>query len=156
VDVPAPLLPSGVLDGDCRVPESLDELLPPEDELPEELPVLPELVLPELVLPELVLPELLVPEPAVADPVELDDEPVRAVEAAAWLDPGSTTATAPAASTLAADTVTVAAVSRRRPRSRSATASATRRTASGSLWLFTYLVLHAPLHALSVEHLRMF
>jgi hypothetical protein len=52
---------------------------------------------------------------------------------AAWLDPGRTTATTPAARTLAAETVTVVAASRRRPRSRSATARATRPAAFGSL-----------------------
>ena len=141
MDVPPPLPPCGVLDGAWRLPESLDELLLPEDELPEELPV---------------LPEPLVPELALEDPVELDDEPVPVAVTAAWLDPGRITATAPAASTLAADTVTVAAVSRRRPRSRSATACATRRAPLGSFGLFTSLVLHAPLDALSVKRLRLF
>src|ERR1700753_2448146 len=47
------------------------------------------------------------------------------------------TATAPAASTLAAETAAVVAARPRRPRSRSATARATRPAAFGSLWLFT-------------------
>jgi hypothetical protein len=165
VDVPPPLLLCGLLDGDCRLPEPLDELLPeellPEELLPDELPLLPEPLDPELDVPELDVPEPDVPEPDVPepeldDPVEPDDEPVPVVVTAAWLVPGKITATAPAASTLAADTVTVAAFSRRRPRSRSATACATRRAAFGSFWLFTSLVLHALLQAVSEEHLRMF
>jgi hypothetical protein len=57
--------------------------------------------------------------------VEFDVEPVPVT--AAWLVPGRTTATAPAASTLATDTATVVVFSRRLPCSRSATACATRR-----------------------------
>ena len=74
---------------------------------------------------------------------------------AAWLDPGRIAATAPAASTLAADADTVTAVSRRRPRSRAATACAVRRPA-GSVPLFTASVWHSPLDALQGKHLSMF
>jgi hypothetical protein len=154
VDVPSPLLPCGLLDGDCRLPESLDELLLPEEPLSDELPLLPEPLVPELDVPELEFDDPV--ELELDDPVGLDDEPVPVVVTAAWLDPGKSTATAPAASTLAADTVTVAVVSRRRPRARSATACATRRAGFGSFGLFTSLVLHALLEALSEEHLRMF
>jgi hypothetical protein len=154
VDVPSPLLPCGLLDGDCRLPESLDELLLPEEPLSDELPLLPEPLVPELDVPELEFDDPV--ELELDDPVGLDDEPVPVVVTAAWLDPGKITATAPAASTLAADTVTVAVVSRRRPRARSATACATRRAGFGSFGLFTSLVLHALLEALSEEHLRMF
>jgi hypothetical protein len=162
VDVPSPLLPCGLLDGDCRLPESLDELLLPEEPLSDELPLLPEPLVPELDVPELEFDdpvELELDDPVeleLDDPVGLDEEPVPVVVTAAWLDPGKITATAPAASTLAADTVTVAVVSRRRPRARSATACATRRAGFGSFGLFTSLVLHALLEALSEEHLRMF
>lgn len=152
--MPSPLLPCGLLDGDCRLPESLDELLLPEEPLSDELPLLPEPLVPELDVPELEFDDPV--ELELDDPVGLDDEPVPVVVTAAWLDPGKITATAPAASTLAADTVTVAVVSRRRPRARSATACATRRAGFGSFGLFTSLVLHALLEALSEEHLRMF
>jgi hypothetical protein len=161
VPLPLPVLLPGALDGDVRLPELLDELLPELLELPLEplleLPVLlPELVLlvPELVL---VLPELVLPLP---DPVEPADElvPVLVLLLAvvAWLEPGRITATAPTASTLAADADTVAAVSRRRPRSRAATACATRRALATSFPLFTPSVWHAPLDALSGKHLSLF
>ena len=68
------------------------------------------------------------PEPVSGDPPVTDDEasvPVLAVCVA----PGSTMATAPAASTLAKPAVAVAAVSLRLPRSRSATARLTWRAA---------------------------
>jgi acetyl-CoA synthetase len=124
----------GVVDGACRLPWLLDELLPElvepellELEVPDELPVplVPELEL-EPLDPELVL---------VLEGV---------VVTAAWLDPGRITATAPAANTLAAETVTVVAASRRRPRSRSATARATRPAGLGSLWLFTNVSVTRP------------
>jgi hypothetical protein len=123
----------GVVEGACRLPWLLDELLP---ELVE-----PELL--ELELPD-ELPAPLVPEPELEP---LDPELVLVLEGvvvAAWLDPGRITATAPAANTLAAETVTVVAVSRRRPRSRSATARATRPAALGSLWLFTKVSVTRP------------
>lgn len=99
-------------------------LLDPSDELLDE-PVDPV---------DPVDPLELVPEFDV-DPVdELElDEALLPVLAAAWLVPGSITATTPATATLASDTVVVVAFSRRRPCSRSATARATCRAASRSL-----------------------
>jgi hypothetical protein len=72
------------------------------------------------------------PEPDVepVDELELDEDLPLVLVVAAWLDPGSTTATTPARATLATDTVVVVAFSRRRPCSRSATARATCRPAS--------------------------
>jgi hypothetical protein len=80
------------------------------------------------------------------DPLELDpefdvdpvdelelDEALLPVLVAAWLVPGSITATTPATATLARDTVVVVAFSRRRPCSRSATPRATCRAASWSV-----------------------
>ena len=81
-----------------------EPLLDPFDELPDVPPDPLELV------PELDVPELDVPE----DELELDDG-LLLVLVAAWLDPGSTTATTPARATLASDTVVVVAFSRRRP-----------------------------------------
>ena len=104
---PEPELEPGLDDGLPRLPE-LAEL-----ELDE-----PELVLPELEPPELVLPELVPPEL-----VPLLDEfaPVEA-----RLDePGSASATAPAASTLATPTVAVVATTRPLARWRAATPRAT-------------------------------
>ena len=75
---------------------------------------------------------------------------------AAWLDPGRIAATAPAASTLAAEADTVTAVSRRRPRSRAATARAVPPPVAGSVPLFTASVWHAPLDAPPGKHLSMF
>jgi hypothetical protein len=125
----------------------LDELLlePLSDELPELLAPVPD-----------ELPELLVPVPDV-DPPELDDDELFPVlVTAAWLVPGRIAATAPAPSTLTADTVTVVAVSRRRPCSRSATARAIRRAGVGSFELLTPSVWHAPLQAPSGKHLSLF
>jgi hypothetical protein len=73
------------------------------------------------------------PEPELADPVPvlapvLEVEPLECVDAL-LVEPGSTAATAPAASRLATPTVTVAVFSLRRPRSRSATARETCRAA---------------------------
>jgi hypothetical protein len=100
-----------------------DELLfDPLDELPDE-PSDPLELVPESDVPE--------------DELELDED-LPPVLVAAWLDPGSTTATTPARATLASDTVVVVAFSRRRPCSRSATARATCRPASWSVpQLFT-------------------
>jgi hypothetical protein len=111
---PEPELEPGLDDGLPRLLElpELVELEPDEPELDE-----PELVLPELALPELVLPELVLPELAL--PVLLLDEfvPVEAL-----LDePGSASATAPAASTLATPTVAVVATTRPLARRRAAT-----------------------------------
>jgi len=92
-------------------------LLVPFDELPDD-PVEPVEVL-ELV------PEFDV-EPV--DELELEED-LLPVLAAAWVEPGSITATTPATATLARDTVVVVAFSRRRPCSRSATARATCRAA---------------------------
>ena len=70
------------------------------------------------------------------------------------VEPGSAAATAPAASTLATPTVTVAVFSLRRPRSRSATARETCRAAAwprgtpvGSSQLSIIAVWHASLYA---------
>lgn len=74
------------------------------------------------------------PEPELADPAPvlapvLEVEPLECVDAL-LVEPGSTAATAPAATTLATPTVAVAAFSLRRPRSRSATAWETCRAAA--------------------------
>ena len=112
---PLPLLFCGEFDGAWRPPESLDELLPESlDEL------LPE----SLDEPDELEPEEL--EPDEPDPVDV--ELLLLPVTAAWLVPGRITATAPAATTLAAATATVVVFSRRRPSSRSATAWATRRS----------------------------
>jgi hypothetical protein len=73
------------------------------------------------------------PEPELADPVPvlapvLEAEPLECVDAL-LVEPGSTAATAPAASRLATPTVAVAVFSLRRPRSRSSTARETCRAA---------------------------
>lgn len=68
------------------------------------------------------------PEDEVPVPVLADELPV--LVTAAWVEPGSTAATAPAATTLAKPTVAVAAFSLRFPRSRSATACETWRAAA--------------------------
>ena len=103
---PEPELEPGLDDGLPRLlelPELVElELEPAEPELDE-----PELVLPELAPPELALPVLLLDEFV---PVE------------ALLDePGSASATAPAASTLATPTVAVVATTRPLARRRAAT-----------------------------------
>lgn len=90
-------------------------LLDPFDELPDD-PVDPLELVPELDV-----------EPV--DELELAED-LLPVLVAAWLAPGSITATTPATATLARDTVVVVAYSRRRPCSRSATARATCRAAS--------------------------
>jgi hypothetical protein len=156
--LPVPLV--GALDGEDRPVELLEELLPELPELPE---LLPELALPPDVpevapdVPEvplaLELPLADVPE---FDPVEPADEPVAVLAAEAWWEPGRITATTPAASTLAADTETVAAVSRRRPCSRAATARATRRAAAGPFPLFMSTVWHPSLDPLSGKLLTLF
>jgi hypothetical protein len=94
-------------------------------------PELPELVEPELVDPELAEPELA--EPELAEPEEVDpEEPVEVDALAVCVDPGSTRATAPAATTLATVTAVVADLTLSRPRSLAAMA---RRTPSRSLLL---------------------
>jgi hypothetical protein len=99
------------------------EVMPLELVELEEEPVLVDPV--EEEEPELV--ELEGEEPVLVDPVE-DDEPVEArlVEAASavCVDPGSTKATAPAATTLATPTVAVATRTRARPRVLAVTAAA--------------------------------
>jgi hypothetical protein len=127
---------------------------PPDDTPPDGAwnPLLDELLLDELLfdpLDELLdepsdplepEPEFDVPE----DELELDED-LLPVLVAAWLDPGSTTATTPARATLASDTVVVVAFSRRRPCSRSATARATCRLASWSVpQLFTLTSVTRP------------
>jgi len=88
-------------------------------------------------LDELAPPDVFEPEPELADPVPvlvpvlapvLEVEPLECVDAL-LVEPGSTAATAPAASRLATPTVAVAVFSLRRPRSRSATARETCRAA---------------------------
>jgi hypothetical protein len=114
---PEPELEPGLDDGLPRLP-ALAELELDEPEL-----VLPELEPPELVLPELVPPELEPPEPVPPELLPLLDEfaPVEA-----RLDePGSASATAPAASTLATPTVAVVATTRPLARRRAATPRAT-------------------------------
>jgi hypothetical protein len=109
-----PELDVGVEDG---------ELSPLDEELLDELP---ELLVP---LDVLELPELAeVPEPDVVCWVLLAAEP----EDAWWVAPGRLTATAPAATRLAAAAETVTARSRAVPRSRSLAPSAARR--AGLLW----------------------
>ncbi len=85
----------------------------------------PELVEPELVEPELVepeLPELVEPELVEPELVEPELEPVEVDALAVCVDPGSTRATAPAATTLATVTAVVADRTLPRPRSRAAMA----------------------------------
>ena len=83
-----------------------------------ELPELPELFEPELVEPEPdVLEPLLVLGP---EPLDVDELPL--VDEALLVAPGRTSATAPAATTLATPTVTVVVLIRPRPRRRAATA----------------------------------
>jgi hypothetical protein len=84
-------------------------------------------------LDELAPLDVFEPEPELADPVPvlapvLEVEPLECVDAL-LVEPGSTAATAPAASRLATPTVAVAVFSLRRPRSRSATARETCRAA---------------------------
>jgi hypothetical protein len=69
--------------------------------------------------------------------LELDDDLLPVLVVAAWVEPGSTTATIPATATLARDTDVVVAFSLRLPCSRSATARATGRPAPrlSSPWL---------------------
>jgi hypothetical protein len=122
---PEPELEPGLDDGLPRLLElpELAELEPDEPELDDPVLEEPELELedpdvpevPELDEPELVLPELA--------PVLLLDE---CVPVAALLDePGRASATAPAASTLAAPTVAVVATTRPLARRRAATPRAT-------------------------------
>jgi hypothetical protein len=112
--------------------ELLDEFDEPDefDELPEpgEFELLPVLA-PE---PELAAPPLDVPVPDDVPAALLPDEmePLECVDAL-LVEPGSTAATAPAASRLATPTVAVAVFSLRRPRSRSATA---RETCPAAAW----------------------
>ena len=142
-----------MLAGACRLPWAPDELEP--EPVPDEPPD-------ELLPDELLVP--LVPDPDEDVPDEDDEGDAEGEElvlllvpvTAAWLVPGRMTATAPAARTLAAPTVTVVAVSRRRPRSRAATADATEPACSGSFELFTRSVWHLSLTALSGKLLSSF
>lgn len=121
----------GVDDGACRLLELLEELL--ELELPDE-PELPDEVLPVEELPEeepldaFEPPderECLVDACEPPDDFELPDEACWVevlVLVEAWVAPGSSTVTTPAATTLAAERAAVVRFSLRRPRSRSATA----------------------------------
>ena len=139
---------------------------PPDDTPPDGAwnPLLDELLLDEPLLDEPLFDPLdeLLDEPS--DPLELEpefdvpedelelDEDLLPVLVAAWLDPGSTTATTPARATLASDTVVVVAFSRRRPCSRSATARATCRLASWSVpQLFTLTSVTRPAVGAVVE-----
>jgi len=121
-------------------------------------------LLDELLLDELLFDPLDEPLDEPSDPLELEpefdvpddelelDEDLLPVLVAAWLDPGSTTATTPARATLASDTVVVVAFSRCRPRSRSATARATCRPASWSVpQLFTLTSVTRPAVCAVVE-----
>jgi hypothetical protein len=124
VELTLPLLPDCTpLDG-AWSPLFDELLLDPPDELLDE-PVEPL----DPVDPLELVPEFDV-EPV--DELELDED-LLPVLAAAWLVPGSITATAPATATLARDTVVVVAFSRRRPCWRSATPRATCRAASRSV-----------------------
>lgn len=102
-------------------PDEFDELEPLEEF--DELEPLDELEPPDVLEPE---PELADPVPVLAPVLEV--EPLECVDAL-LVEPGSTAATAPAASRLATPTVAVAVFSLRRPRSRSATARETYRAA---------------------------
>jgi hypothetical protein len=139
---------------------------PPPDDTPPDgawIPLLDELLFDELLFDEPLLdpseepldepsdPLELVPELDVPEELELDED-LLPVLVAAWLDPGSTTATTPARATLARDTVVVVAFSRRRPCSRSATARATCRAASRSVsQLFTSISVTRPAVSAVVE-----
>lgn len=85
-------------------PDEFDELAPLDEFEPE--------------------PELADPVPVLAPVLEVGVEPLECVDAL-LVEPGSTAATAPAASRLATPTVAVVVFSLRRPRSRSATARET-------------------------------
>lgn len=110
-----------------------DEFDDPESLLLEEPELELELEEPELELslpPELEEPEL---ELLLAPELELEALPSSELElldlvltAFAWVLPGSTNATAPAAATLATVTPAVMPLTRARPRSRSASATSTR------------------------------
>lgn len=112
--------------GACRLLELFDEFdefepldeLAPLDEFDELAPL-------DVFEPE---PELADPVPVLAPVPEAEVEPLECVDAL-LVEPGSTAATAPAASRLATPTVAVAVFSLRRPRSRSATARETYRAA---------------------------
>jgi hypothetical protein len=145
-----------VYEGACRLPELPEEFEGSEEpELVEPEPVVP---LPDVPLPEVPLPDVPLPDdelPVRDAALELDElfDEVTVL----WAEPGSTTATTPAVTTLAKLTVAVVAVSRRRPRSRSAMArerlraAAWRDTArprddpSRSSWLLMSPVWHAQL-----------
>jgi hypothetical protein len=124
------LLPPELDDGEepeLKPPEPSElELDPVEVEPEEELE--PELVPepgdvepePELAEPEDVEPELA--EPVDVEPVEAEPEDVEPVEAPACVDPGRTSANAPAATTLATAATVVAVLTLPRPRSLAAIA----------------------------------
>ena len=125
---PPPFDCTGWLTGAWRLLELLDEFDEP-DEFAElgEFELLPVLA-PE---PGLADPPLDAPVPDVDVPAALlpdEMEPLECVDAL-LVEPGSTAATAPAASRLATPTVAVVVFSLRRPRSRSATARETCRAA---------------------------
>lgn len=113
----------GADEGACNVPELPDEL--GEFELPGDLDE----------------PAVLAELDGLADLAELDEFEEWEPPAVEWLEfatgvcaePGSATATAPAATTLAKLTVAVVALRRRLPRSRSATAWLTLRAAPSRL-----------------------
>jgi hypothetical protein len=120
------------LTGACRLPELFDEFDEFDEFELDEFEPLPEFDELEPV-DELEPLDVFEPEPELADPVPvlapvLEVEPLECVDAL-LVEPGSTAATAPAASRLATPTVTVAVFSLRRPRSRSSTARDTCRAA---------------------------
>jgi hypothetical protein len=118
------------LTGACRLLEPFDEFdeLEPDELEPDEFEPLDEFDELEP-LDELAPLDVFEPEPELADPVPvLEVEPLECVDAL-LVEPGSTAATAPAASRLATPTVAVVVFSLRRPRSRSATARETCRAA---------------------------
>jgi hypothetical protein len=149
VELTLPLLPDCTpLDG-AWSPLFDELLLDPSDELLDEPPEPLDPVDPLELVPEFDV------EPV--DELELDED-LLPVLVAAWLVPGSITATAPATATLARDTVVVVAFSRRRPCARSATPRATCRAASRSVppracsfHLFTFTSVTRPAVSAVVE-----
>ena len=120
-----------------------DELeeLEPEDVEPDEA----EHEVPELEDPELEDPELEDPEPELVEdePEGVEDEPVDV--SVLWVEPGRTSASAPAVTTLAIVTAVVVERTLLRPRSLAATAW---RIPSRSALLITLILRSGPLNSL--------